>query len=79
MKKWALVIASGNWAFDIANDNWAFDIASGDQAFDIATGLNHDIGQDSIAMNLYHGFFQIFAKYKILGPQKGLDFISLTE
>ena len=30
MKKWALVIASGNWAFDIANDNWAFDIASGD-------------------------------------------------
>ena len=43
MKKWALVIASGNWAFDIANDNWAFDIASGDQAFDIATGLNHGL------------------------------------
>ena len=30
-------------------------------------GLN-PIGQDSIAMNFYHGFFRIFANYKILGP-----------
>jgi len=41
-------------------------------------GLN-PIGQDSIAINLYHGSSRIFAKYKILGLWKRLDFISLTK
>ena len=35
-----------------------------------ATGLNHGVEshwKNSIAKNLNHGFFRIFAKYKILG------------